>query len=254
MASSQLIWLGSINGKNGVLVALKHNKRELQSERGAALHIDVTRTPLNYALAGNDTPANIAKHAKMQMLDAGIETPRINAVLAVEVLFSLPIDRHQQDTRQFFADCHAWTLKTFAGELLSFDVHLDESAPHAHAVILPLIDGKMQGNKLKGNKGNLYRLNSLFHAQVAHLYGLSKSDRQRLNASEKQSLEREVLTRLKADSVMKSIIWPCVRDAIHKDPLAFAQVLSINYSPARPVKVKSFVDHKRSKGKGSFKT
>lgn len=254
MASSQLLWLGSISGKNGVLVALKHNKRELQSERGASLHLDVTRTPLNYALEGKDTAASISTHAKIQMLKAGIETPRINAVMAVEVLFSLPIDRHQQDTKAFFADCHAWTLRSFAGELLSFDIHLDESAPHAHALIMPLIDGKMQGHRLKGNKGNLYRLNSLFHAEVAHRYGLSKSDRQRLNASDKQSLEREVLTRLKADSVMKSSVWPCVRVAIHKDPLPFAQSLSVSLSPARPIKVKSFIDHKRSKGKGSFET
>lgn len=254
MASSHLIRLGAIKGKNGVLAALKHNKRELQSERGATLHIDVTRTPLNYALAGNDTPANISTHAKIQMLKAGIEKPRINAVLAVEVIFSLPIDRHQQDTKPFFADCLAWVNKTFEGELLSFDVHLDESAPHAHAVILPLVDGKMQGNAMIGNTGNLMRLINLFHRQVAHLYGLSKSDRRRLSSTDKQSLEREVLTRLKADSVMQSSVWACVRDAIHKDPLPFAQLLSVNLSPARPIKVKSFLDHLRSKGKGSFIT
>lgn len=254
MASSHLIRLGAVKGKNGVLEALKHNKRELQSQRGATLHIDVTRTPLNYALAGIDTPANIATLAKVQMLKAGIETPRKNAVLAVEVIFSLPIDRHQQDTKPFFADCHAWTLKTFAGELLSFDIHLDESAPHAHAIILPLINGKMQGNAMIGNTGNLMRLINLFHIELAHRYGLSKSDRQRLSVIDKQSLEREVLTRLKADSVMKSSVWACVRDNINKDPLPYAQLLSVSLSPAKPIKVKSFVDHKRSKGKGSFKT
>ena len=101
MASSHLIRLGSIKGKNGVLEALKHNKRELQAERGAAAHIDVTRTPLNYCLAGDSTPKAIANHAKVQMLKAGIDTPRKNGVMAVEVIFSLPIDRQQQDTNQF---------------------------------------------------------------------------------------------------------------------------------------------------------
>lgn len=250
MASSHLIRLGVIKGKNGVLESSKHCKRELPS----AEHIDLTRTPLNYALAGNDTPANIATHAKIQMLKAGIETPRINAVMAVEVLFSLPIDRHQQDTRPFFTDCYEWTLKNFAGELLSFDVHLDESAPHAHAIILPLMNGKMQGNAMIGGTGNLIRLINLFHKEIACHYGLSKSDRTRLNASDKQSLEREVLTRLKADSVMKSSVWASVRDSIHKDPLPYAQLLSVSLSPAKPIKVKSFIGHKRSKGKGTFKT
>lgn len=254
MAASQLLWLGSIvSKKGGVLEALRHNKRALQAERGASANIDVTRTPLNYALAGADTPENIATHAKVQMVKAGIDTPRKNGVMAVEVLFSLPIQWHSHDTHAFFNDCHAWVKQTFAGELLSFDVHLDESAPHAHAVILPLIDGKMQGSELKGDKGNLYRLNNLFHKEIAHRYGLSKSDRKRLSAKDKQSIERKVLTRLKADKVMQSSVWPCVRDAIHKDPMPYAQMLSIE--PDKTLhKAKSFVDHKRSKGKGSFIT
>ena len=252
MAASHLIRLGAIKGKNGVLEALKHNKRELQSERGADLHIDVTRTPLNYALAGKDTPANIATHAKVQMLRAGIEVPRKNGVMAVEILFGLPIDRHGQDTKPFFADCHVWVLKTFAGELLSFDVHLDESAPHAHAVILPLVDSKMQGNALIGGIGNFKRLRNLFHSEIANRYGLSMSDTRRLSKADRQTLEREVLTRLKPDKVMQSCVWACVRDAIHKDPLPWAQMLSIEHAPAKQAKLKSFVDFARSKGKGSF--
>lgn len=254
MAASHLIRLGKIKGKSGVLVALKHNKRELQKERGSDMHIDVDRTPLNYCLFGDDSPTNIATHAKVQMLWAGIETPRKNAVAAVEIVFSLPIDRHNQDTRSFFAECCEWTRKTFAGHLLSFDVHLDESAPHAHALILPLIDGKMQGRDMVGNTGNLMRLINLFHSEVAKHYGLSRSDRKRLNASDKATLEREVLTRLKTDKVMQSCIWQCVRDAIHNDPLPFAQALSVSYTPAKQTKVKSFIDHKRSKGKGAFVT
>ena len=252
MASSHLIRLGSIKGKNGVLEALKHNKRELQAERGAAAHIDVARTPLNYCLAGDSLPSAIATSAKVKMLQAGIETPRKNGVMAVEVLFSLPIDRHQQDTEPFFADCLAWLNKTFAGELLSFDVHLDESAPHAHALILPLINGKMQGNQLMGSTGNLMRLINLFHKEVARHYGLSRADYKRLSANDKQTIEQQVLTRLRGDSVLKSSVWPCVRDAIHKDPLPFSQLLGINKPKAGSKAAKSFVDHKRSKGKGNF--
>ena len=92
-------------------------------------NIDVTKTPLNYCLADPATPEAIALHAKVQMVKAGIDMPRKNQVMAVEVVFNLPIDRHSQDTRPFFNDCLAWVKQSFAGELLSFDVHLDESAP-----------------------------------------------------------------------------------------------------------------------------
>jgi hypothetical protein len=253
MASSHLIRLGAIKGNNGVLFALKHNKRTLQKERGSDVHIDVSRTPLNYSLTSNDDAVTISRHAKAQMQYAGIEKPRSNGVMAVEVVYSLPIDRHSQNTRPYFNDCYNWTLKTFAGELLSFDVHLDESAPHAHAIILPLIDGKMQGNRMMGGYGNLMRLINLFHSEVAICYGLSKRNYRRLNAKDKQGIERLVLNRLQGDSVMKSSVWSCIRDAIHKDPLPFAQILSIDYQSVTTAKDKRhFVDIKRSRGKGSF--
>ena len=82
------------------------------------------------------TPEAIAMHAKVQIVKAGIDMPRKNQVMAVEVVFSLPIDRHSQDTHLFFNDCFAWVKQSFAGELLSFDVHLDESAPRFRCYFL----------------------------------------------------------------------------------------------------------------------
>ena len=250
MAASHLIRLGKIKGENGVLVALKHNKRTLQSERGASANIDATRTSLNYSLASDATPEQIALHAKVQMLKAGIEKPRKDQVRAVEIIFSLPIDQQQQDTRPFFNECCEWIRQAFGGELLSFDVHLDESAPHAHAVILPLIDGKMQGRDMVGSTGNLMRLINKFHADVARHFGLSRSDKKRLSNMDKQTIEKLVLTRLSNDPAMQSSVWACLRDAIHNDPLPYAQMLSIKPPLAKQKKHKSFVVIMTSKGKG----
>ncbi len=250
MASSHLIRLGKLTGKNVILVALKHNKRTLQIERGAEVNIDAARTCLNYALHGLDTPENIAIHANVQIAKAGIRTLRKDAVMGVELLFSLPINRHQRVTRPFFIDCYEWIKKSFAGELLSFDVHLDEAAPHAHAIILPLINGKMQGSEMVGNKGNLYRLINLFHEDVASRYGLSNHDKKRLSKADKAYMESEVLKRLKGDSVMNSCIWAIIRDSIKLDPMYFAQSLSIK--PPEKTQTKHFVDYKRGKGKGAF--
>lgn len=250
MASSHLIRLGKLKGESGILVALKHNKRTLQKERGAGANIDVTKTSLNYSLVSEATPEAIALHAKVQMLKAGIEKPRKDCVRAVEILFSLPIDRHTQDTKPFFTDCLNWIKQTFEGELLSFDIHLDESAPHAHAVILPLIDGKMQGRDMVGSTGNLMRLINKFHADVARHYGLSRSDKKRLSNMDKQTIEKLVLTRLGNDPAMLSSVWACLRDAIHNDPIPYAQMLSITQPIAMKSKNKSFAAIMTSKGKG----
>lgn len=222
-----------MNGKNGILSAAKHNKRTLQAELGAGAHIDASRTPLNYSLTDPATAEQVDRNAKVLMVQAGIDKPRINQVMALEILFSLPINRHQQDNQPFFQCCMDWTMRNIPGVLLSFDVHLDEAAPHAHALILPLVDNKMRGNKIMGGIGNLTRLRNLFYNEVSRHYGLSKNKTKRLNSGDKVDLERQVLMRLKLDAVMKSAIWPCVRDAIHGDPLPYAQLLGIEQEAAK---------------------
>jgi hypothetical protein len=249
MADDHLFRMGKVKGKTGILNALKHNKRTLQAECGASANIDPSRTPLNYSLTEPNGAEAIDRHAKVLMVQAGIDQPRKNQVMAVEALFSLPIDRHQQDTRPFFAHCFEWVKQRIPGVLLSFDVHLDESAPHAHALILPLVDNKMQGNKIMGGKGNLVRLINLCHAEVARHYGLSRNETKRLTSKAKESLERQVLARLAIDPAMQSMIWPCVRDAIRSNPLPYAQLLGIEQETARYTG-RSFVQIMTSKGKG----
>jgi len=45
-------------------------------------------------------------------------------------------------------------IQYIPGVLLSFDVYLDESAPHVHALILPLVNDKVNGNEIMDGKGN----------------------------------------------------------------------------------------------------
>jgi hypothetical protein len=241
--------MGKVKGKIGILNAAKHNKRTLQAERGAGANIDAFRTPLNYSLTDPATAEQIDRTAKVLMVKAGIDKTRKNQVMALEIIFSLPINRHQQDTRPFFQDCMDWTQQNIPGVLLSFDIHLDESAPHVHALILPLVDGRMKGNEIMGGKGNLMRLINRFYADVAVNYGLSRNQSKYLAGKQKEGIEQQVLNRLANDTVMKSVIWPCVRDAIRKDPLPYAQLLGVNQQPGNG-KRKSFVQIMTANGKG----
>ncbi|MEZ6049765.1 MAG: plasmid recombination protein [Planctomycetaceae bacterium] len=228
MASGFLVRLGTVNNKTGILKAAKHNKRETQAERGAGANINALKTRLNYSLTDPATAEEIDRTAKVLMVQAGIDKTRKNQVMALEIIFSLPINRHKQDTRPFFQDCMKWTKQNIPGVLLSFDIHLDESAPHAHALILPLVNGKMQGSDIVGGKGNLMRLINRFYDDVAVNHGLSRNQSKYLAGKQKEGIEQLVLSWLANDPVMKSPIWPCVRDAIRKDPLPYAQLLGIN--------------------------
>ena len=166
----------------------------------------------------------------------------------LEILFSLPVDRHQQDTRPFFKDCLSWVQRNMQGELLTFDVHLDEAAPHAHAVILPLVDGRMQGRDIIGNTGNMNRLRNLFYSEVARRYGLSQGNA-KLNEQDKAILARDVIKALSSDPVQYSALWPFVRDAIHADPAPYAQHLGLSHQPGKR-KGRSFVQIMTSAGHG----
>jgi hypothetical protein len=247
MASGHLMRIGKVKGGGSVLAAINHNKRFTKHERKGTHHIDTSRSHLNYALVGNCSPKEIADLAKAQMKKAGIDKPRANAVLAIEIIFSLPIERHQQDTKLFFVDCCCWVRNNFAGELLSFDVHLDESAPHAHALILPLVNGKMQGSDMVGKRSNLYRLHNLFHDEVGIRHGLKRSSRTKLTEEDKSNLAKLIVAELE-DNPKKG--WAVFRDWILKDPLPLAELLSIEIPKQK--QVKHFVDIARSKGKGTF--
>lgn len=252
MATSQLISITKPKGNDILLKALKHNKRELQNEWGSGRKINPNKSYLNYSLTGDSDATKIDRYAKSLMALAGINKPRKNGVMLVEVLISLPVDRHQQDTKQFFIDTFNWIKEAFEGELLSFDVHLDESAPHAHALILPLINGKMNGSDLVGGKGKLSSKIKSFHHNVARHYGLSNKAKLKLSEQDRVNLIKNILRTLENDPVKDSKIWHIIDADIRNNPLLYSEALSINTKKEASTATKHFVDIMRSKGKGSF--
>lgn len=251
MNNNYLIRFGKIKKHNGILNALKHNKRELLANADIK-HINNLKTALNYSLTKLSSALEVTLEAKSKMILAGIEKPRKNAVMAIEIIFSLPIEWHKLDSKAFFEDCYQWTLKTFKVPLLSFDVHLDESAPHAHAILLPLVEGKMQGNLLVGGIGNIKRLNNLYFKEVAQKHGLKGGNPANMKMNDNLKVAREVLDKLKHDSIKQSSVYACIRDSIFSNPIPYAEMLGLKLSNHDRKTNKSFVDIKRSRGKGDF--
>jgi hypothetical protein len=249
MAASHILRLAKLKGGGRLLAAARHNRRTIQSELGADSNIDVTRSKLNYSLAGAGTPEAINADAKALMQAAGIDKTRKDCVQAVEVIYSLPAS-HNVNLQAYFEDCLKWTRLQFRGHVLSFDVHLDESAPHAHALILPLVDGRIVGSDMVGYKSRLRLLQTGFYEAVGIKYGLQRPSA-KLSGQTKSDTARAVLNRLKSDPVMKSLLWPLIRDLISNDPAAFAHVLGIVIAKAKARVQKSAVAIMTSKGKGS---
>ena len=252
MSGAGFLRLKKLKGAGIIAAAARHNKRAIQAEVGASASIDATRSRLNETLHGPPSADDVARLAGEKMREAGIRKLRRNAVVGLEAVFSLPAGTNIDD-RRFFADCSAWAARRFGGidNILSVDVHRDEAAPHCHALILPLLNGKMVGSDMVGNKPKLLELQQDFHQSVAAGYGLRKAPA-RLAGAAKQSAASAVLGKLQgaADSALRSMAWPLIRDAIERDPAPFLAALAI--TPAAPKKkLRTMTQIFTSKGKGA---
>lgn len=254
MSGAAFLRIKKLKGGGIITVAARHNRRVIQAEMGAAGSIDPARSCLNETLTGPSTAADVGQLAKDLMTAAGVVKLRKDAVMGLEIVFSLP-PGHALDDRAYFTACSDWAGAAFGGaqNVLSVDIHRDEAASHCHVLLLPLIDGRMIGNKIIGGKQKLMALQKDFHAKVAALYSLSKAPA-RLSGTAKQAGARAVLQKLRetSDGALQSAVWAVIREAVERDPGQF--LLALGIEPATPEKkLRTSTAIFTSKGKGKAK-
>lgn len=232
----------TLSGAGIVLAASRHNRREIQEELGSESHIDSSRIHLNYTLHGPATARAVADTAKERITAAGIVKLRKNCAYAIEIVYSLPAV-FSGDVRGFFAACLDWSVLQFGGasNLLSFDVHMDEAVPHAHALILPLLGGRMRASDMLGNRSTVASRQDSFHKDVAARFGLTRAPAA-LKGATKAALAKLVLQHMQRtdDAAMSSPAWQSIKEAIQADPAPFALTFGIEIVQT-PKQGKSFV-------------
>lgn len=235
------------NGDRAVLEASKHNKRKLPSHPGATPAL----SHLNYSLRGPETPEQVAALAKKKMADVGInKLKRKDAITAIEFVASLPVGS-TIDSSKYFREFVEFIEHRFGAQnMLSADVHLDESAPHCHILISSLDGNKLNGAAIIGNKTKLSDLNACFYADVASKYGISRS-LPRLSGNSRRDAAKLVRDRLNedADPVMVSSVRSVVLKLIDQSPEPFMEALDIQ-RPALVKPVKTFKQIATGTGKG----
>lgn len=182
MTTGYALAIKRLYGSGIVRVAAKHNLREIAAEIGADGHIDRARIADNFILRGAATADGVAHLAKSLMDAAGAVKFRKTSVMALELLFTLPAAT-AIDPRKYFERATTWAEAHFGVPVLSSVVHLDEGAPHAHALLLPLVDGRMGGSDLHGGKAKLWAMQTSFHDQVGASYGLARQTPQKRHSA-----------------------------------------------------------------------
>jgi hypothetical protein len=177
---------------------------------------------------------------------------RRDAVLAIEVLFSIPIARPDIITDEYFKDCLAWTIEQFSpASVLTADVHLDESAPHIHVILSCVTPSRLIGSRIKGNKTRYQERTEHFFHNVASKYGLNRPPNKLLKV-DRQRLAKDVISRVEnsRDPMTQSPHYALIRATIQEDPAPFAMNLGIEIQTT-PKKMRTVTQIMTSNGKGS---
>jgi len=253
MSGAAFLRLKKLTGSGIMGKAARHNRRVIQAELGASGPIDATRSHLNITLMGPSTADEVAQLAKAKMMAIGLTKTRKNAVMGVELVFSLPTD-HPHDVIAYFTACAKWAGAEFGGldNIISVDIHRDEAQDHAHVLLVPLFEGRLRGSDAVGNKKKLSELQAKFFKDVAAGFGFSKP-RARLSGINKAQATRQVLDKLRQDPAAKSAAWAVIRDSVERDPMPYALALGIviTDTPSKPAKTVAQIF--TSKGKGRQK-
>ena len=150
-----------------------------------------------------------------------------NRGYAVELLFTVT-DGYICDFYSLYSDCIEW-LKSYHPEsvIAHAIIHFDEKTPHMHVVLVPIVEGKLQADKIRGYRNlNAQRSISLYDyldpdyglAYPSFLYGASK----------KYCAERAISTyRSLPDAELRSKLDQCIVQAIHSRPEPFMHAMKI---------------------------
>ena len=242
MTGTYLLRVGAVGlsrlGKNKpstLKQAVRHNRRQIQAERGATHHgsIDPARTHLNEFIAGPADPDEVVLSAKARMAASGVAKLRRDFTQAVEVVFSLSPDT-TVNIVDFFRRCVIWAGDQFGVDnILTADIHRDQAAPHCHVLVLPLVNGRMVGSKLIDRPATA-KLHTAF-ASVAKEFGLMPPPANLSGASRLNGTQM-VLARLEStqDAILRSALWDTTRDAIKANPAPYMAALGINRDVVKP--------------------
>lgn len=213
-----------------LLQASRHNLRELQAESGGREHISMELSYLNTNLHGPGSSEDVVAIADALKKKYAVPKRKLRKdhVQALEFLISVRSDTDIDEMAYFRASMH-WLMKVFGAEmLLSAVVHYDESAPHMHALVLPILNGQYQGGA-PIDKTALPKLNNRFAEDVGRPFGLSFEPKVKLHAAQRDAAFNLAVDHLseQSDPVISSKVWKVVTGHIKRAPQEFLAVLGL---------------------------
>jgi len=153
-----------------------HNKRILIGYHGPENNIDPSKSHLNEELVTCDVDftSKAISFIKNRGLDLNhYSYKKKNRGFAIEFLFSVT-HGFNCDFYSLYSDCLTW-LENYYPEcpIIHAIIHFDEGTPHMHVLLVPLLNGNLQADKIKRFKSVNYARNRSLFEFLGKKYGLS---------------------------------------------------------------------------------
>lgn len=164
----------------GISQAYKHNVRQ---EIPSSEHIDAERTKNNVELISLPEGCKTIKQAfdkRISEMDYYKNHKiRKNAVLCDEIVMAFGEGGLPEDfsVSRWARNCEKYLVDTFGREnVLSAVVHMDESVPHIHAIVIPEYEGRLSAYKIHGTRDKLRQQHVNFYEGYMCEVGLEPED------------------------------------------------------------------------------
>lgn len=224
-----------------LLRVAKHILREIPAEIGLdkEWRIDPSRLHRNVLLQGPATAQDISEAAWRMIQQAKVQV-RKNASMGIELIFSLPPST-SFDPADYFADAMHWASRYFGIPLLSAVIHNDQTLPHMHVIMLPLLDGIkpiLNASKVLGGLKETYAMHAAFHAEVGTKYGMKgvHCPQKRLSRAERMRCASAIMDEIERDSeaFKQPEVYRLLHAAIAVNPEPFLPKLGLGVPVAKP--------------------
>ncbi len=229
--------------RDAVIGIERENERDENYKSKKNPQIDHIRTPNNYHIIGRTETylSYIDKRIKELTPKRKIKDDAVlinSFILGSDGEFfeSLTPEQH----KEFFQDCAICFAERYGKEnIISAVVHMDETNPHMHLNLIPVLDGRLCSKQLFDRKA-LRELQTVFHEKVGKKWGLqrgkigSKAEHLDTVAFKLKKMKEEAFTAVMQQSEAKAIIAEAEQAQKESEPV---KALLEDYEKAKNEKI-----------------
>ncbi len=214
-------------------LAERHNTRSLYPHSGVVGDIDLSSTHKNLELISLGR-VSLTEKVMAILRERGIDPSspalsRRNRGFAIEFVFSCT-SGHKTSFDALYAEALEWLIRALPEcPVIHAVIHFDQGSPHMHVIVVPLKDGRLRADEVRGYKQVSKQRNHALYAFLKGDYGLDYPERLRgVRKLIGAELAIHAIHQLSNDEIVARIRLE-LESAIYSRPEPFLNALGITY-------------------------